>query len=90
MAAIAFILLRLMTSTGVGLAAVGLPLFLVPESSLAHKQIAQERAAQARPNSSMQRCMATWGRSAQMSKQEWKETCKRVIRDNPGLYGKPF
>ena len=90
MAAIAFILLRLTTSTGVGLAAVGLLLFLVPESSLAHMQIAQERAAQARPNSSMHRCMATWDRSAQMSKQEWKETCKRVIRDNPGLYGKPF
>jgi hypothetical protein len=40
--------------------------------------------------SAMKRCLATWDRSSQMSKQEWKKTCKRVVRENPGLYDKPF
>ena len=78
MAAIAFTLLRLTTApTAAGLAAVGLALFLVtlvqvPESSVAQVQDAQ-RAAKAKPSFSMHRCMATWDRSAQMSRQEWKE-----------------
>ena len=38
----------------------------------------------------MARCMATWDRSSQMSKREWKETCKRVVKNNPRLYNKPF
>ena len=40
--------------------------------------------------SPMARCMATWDRSSQMSKREWKQTCKRVVKNNPGLYNKPF
>jgi hypothetical protein len=95
MAAIAFTLFRLPPLATVGLAAVGLSIFLltlvqVPASSIAQVQVAQQRGAKAQPNSSMSRCMATWDRSAQMSKQEWKETCKRVIRENPGLYNKIF
>jgi hypothetical protein len=79
--------------TVAGLAAVGLPLFLVilvqfPDASCAQVQVAQEGAGKAA--SSMRRCMATWDRSAQISKQEWMETCKRVIRENPGLYNKSF
>jgi hypothetical protein len=38
----------------------------------------------------MSRCMATWGPSTQMSKQEWRATCKRVVKRHPGLYNKPF
>jgi hypothetical protein len=94
MVATIFALFRLTTApTAAGLAAVGLFVFLVtlmqfPDSSCAQVQVAQERAGNA--GSSMRRCMATWDRSAQMSKQEWKETCKRVIKQNPSLYGKPF
>lgn len=40
--------------------------------------------------SAMSRCLATWDRSSQMSKQEWKRTCQRVVKENPGLYNKPF
>jgi hypothetical protein len=40
--------------------------------------------------SPMARCMATWDRSSQMSKREWKETCKRVVKNNPRLYNKAF
>jgi hypothetical protein len=40
--------------------------------------------------SPMARCLATWDRSSQMSKREWKESCKRVVKSNPGLYNKPF
>jgi hypothetical protein len=40
--------------------------------------------------SAMSRCLATWDRSSQMSKQEWKKTCRRVVKQNPGLYDKPF
>ena len=77
------------------LAAVGLSVFLVtlvqvPEASIAQVQVAQQGAGKAGAKSAMTRCMATWDRSAQMSKQEWRDTCKRVIRDNPGLYGKSF
>ena len=40
--------------------------------------------------SPMSRCMATWDPSTQMSKQAWRETCKRMVKENPGLYSKPF
>jgi hypothetical protein len=38
--------------------------------------------------SPMSRCMATWGPSTQMSKQEWLATCKRVVKRHPDLYRK--
>ena len=38
----------------------------------------------------MSRCLATWDPTSQMSKQEWRQTCKRVVKENPGLYSKPF
>jgi hypothetical protein len=40
--------------------------------------------------SPMSRCLATWDRTSGMSKKEWKATCKRVVKENPGLYSKPF
>jgi hypothetical protein len=45
------------------------------------------RAESASP---MRRCLATWDRTSGMSKKEWKATCKRVVKRNPGLYSKPF
>jgi hypothetical protein len=45
------------------------------------------RAAGASPIS---RCLATWDRTSGMSKKQWKSTCKRVVKENPGLYSKPF
>lgn len=38
----------------------------------------------------MARCMATWDRTSQMSKREWRASCKRVVKTNPRLYNKPF
>ena len=43
-----------------------------------------------RATTPMARCMATWDRSSQMSKRVWKQTCRRVVKNNPGLYNKPF
>ena len=31
-----------------------------------------------------------WDRTNGMSKKEWKATCKRAVKKNPALYGKPF
>ena len=96
MIAITFAWFRpMMTLTAIAWAAVGLSTFLVtlaqvPGPSIAQVQVAQQRAGQAVAKSPMSRCMATWDRTAQMPKQEWKETCKRVIKENPGLYNKPF
>jgi hypothetical protein len=47
-------------------------------------------ASNVKAASDMSRCMATWDPSTQMSKQEWRETCKRTVKKNPGLYSKPF
>jgi hypothetical protein len=50
----------------------------------------QQGVSRVRATSPMARCLATWDRSTQMSKREWKETCRRVVKTNPGLYNKPF
>jgi hypothetical protein len=42
-----------------------------------------ESAGQAR----MRRCMQDWGPATQMTKREWKSTCKRVIKQQPGTFG---
>jgi hypothetical protein len=44
----------------------------------------------AESTSPISRCLATWDRTSGMSKKEWKATCKRVVKRNPGLYSKPF
>jgi|SRR5262245_23121308 len=43
-----------------------------------------------RAASPMSRCLATWDRTSGMSKKQWKATCRRVVKENPGLYSKPF
>ena len=50
----------------------------------------QESAWIVRAASPMNRCLATWDRTSGMSKRQWKTTCKRVVKENPGLYSKPF
>lgn len=82
-------------STAAGLATVGVSAFLftlvlAPGPSMAQAQVAQQKAGKVEGKSPMARCMDTWDRAAQMSKQEWKETCKRTIKENPGLYNKSF
>jgi hypothetical protein len=99
MVAAIFSLLRLMAMlTAVSLAAVGISVFLVSlvhaaEPSrplLAQAQVPQPRGGKAVAKSPMTRCMETWDRATQMSKQEWKESCKRTVKEYPGLYDKPF
>lgn len=59
----------------------------------AQAQSSQQKTAKGerpRPQSPMQRCITSWDRATQMSKQEWKETCKRTVKANPDLYGRPY
>ena len=81
--------------TAAGLAAVGASMFLLtlvhaPEASNAQAQVAQQKTDKAEAETPMSRCMATWDRATQMSKEEWRETCKRTIKENPDLYNKSF
>lgn len=48
------------------------------------------KSDKARLKSPMERCIATWDRATQMSKQEWRETCKRTVKEYPDLYGRPY
>lgn len=85
--------------TAINLAAVGIAVLL---NSLAYAQpgrssVAQlppqqksGKAANAETKSPMRRCIDSWDRGTQMSKQEWKETCKRTVKLNPDLYAKPY
>jgi hypothetical protein len=57
---------------------------------LVHVTAQRHNAEILRIVSPMARCLATWDRSSQMSKREWKQTCKRVVKNNPRLYSKPF
>ena len=50
----------------------------------------QQTLEKVRATSAMSRCLATWDRSSQMSRRVWRQTCKRVVKNNPGLYNKPF
>ena len=38
----------------------------------------------------MTRCLETWDRATHMSKQEWKETCKRTVKEYPEIFNKPY
>jgi hypothetical protein len=56
-------------------------------------QLVQQRSAKsdrAGLKTPMERCIATWDRATQMSKQEWKETCKRTVKEYPDLFRKPY
>jgi hypothetical protein len=35
----------------------------------------------------MRRCMQSWDPATQMSKAEWRATCRRVIIEQPGMFG---
>jgi hypothetical protein len=74
---------------GLSLLAFALPAGAAPASSLRPANL-QQGTLFVQAVSPMARCMATWDRSSQMSKREWKQTCKRVVKNNPGLYNKPF
>ena len=81
--------------TSVAVAAVGMFVFLItlvnaPAPSIAQGQDTQQKAGKVEAKTPMGRCMDTWDRASQMSKQEWRETCKRTIKENPGLYNKAF
>jgi len=54
------------------------------------KPYQQKNLQTVRATSAMARCLATWDRSSQMSRREWRQTCKRVVKNNPSLYNKPF
>src|SRR5262245_50964064 len=48
------------------------------------------RVIRAKSATALSRCLATWNNTSGMSRREWKQTCKRVVKQNPGLYSKPF
>ena len=84
----------------VGLTAVGLRLSLTvrgmlpatPVQVLAQAQVVQpkKKSTEDVDQTAMARCLETWDRATQMTKEEWRESCKRSIQENPGLYTKPF
>ena len=88
-------LLKSAIFTSVGVAGVGMSVFLIflahaPGPSIAQGQDTQQKAGKVEAKTPMGRCMDTWDRATQMSKEEWRESCRRSIRENPGLYTKPF
>jgi len=94
------ILRRTALFAAVALAVVGLTLSLTspghPQGAgrqvLAQAQVVppQKKSTEAVDESAMTRCMATWDRATQMSKEEYRESCKRSIKENPELFTKPF
>ena len=90
---------RTIVLAAVGLTAVGLAAFLTdplhaPDPRgpiLAQAQpVPSKKGTEEVDESAMTRCMDTWDRATQMSKEEWRESCKRTIKENPELYTKPF
>jgi hypothetical protein len=83
-------------STGVLMAGLALPPVGIaraepPQPRLGTASPQQQGVQRLRATTTpMARCLASWDRSTQMSKREWKETCRRVVKTNPGLYNKPF
>jgi hypothetical protein len=94
------ILRRTAVFAAVALAAVGLSLSLTspghPQSAsrqvLAQAQVVQpkKKSTEAVDESALTRCMDTWDRQTQMTKEEYRESCKRSIQENPELFTKPF
>ena len=84
----------------VALAAVGITLSLTspghPQGAsrqvLAQAQVVQpkKKSTEDVDQTAMARCLETWDRATQMTKEEWRESCRRSIQENPGLYTKPF
>ena len=84
----------------VGLTAVGLAAFLTDPRHAHEGQgpvLAQAQAVPPKKKSTedvdqtaLARCMDTWDRATQMTKEEYRESCKRSIQENPELFTKPF
>ena len=90
-------LVRLLTASVVALGAASLQLGsasaepVTPFLAQAPMQNREDAGVfRAKTATAMSRCLATWNRTSGMSKGEWKQTCKRVVKENPGLYSKPF
>jgi hypothetical protein len=89
---------RLVLILGVGVAAVGSSSPLLGSSALAGPPVAPFPAqdqedgdiVRVKAVTPLSRCLATWNNTSGMSKREWAQTCKRVVKQNPGLYSKPF
>ena len=91
---------RMIGVAAVGLTAVGLAAFLIDPlhvpgyagSVLEQAQVVQpkKKSTEDVDQTAMARCLETWDRATQMTKEEWRESCKRSIQENPGLYTKPF
>ena len=93
------LLRRTIALAAVALTAVGLTAFLAdpghtPGASgqvVAQAQVAPpKKSTEDVDQTALARCMDTWDRATQMTKEEWRESCKRSIKENPGLYTKPF
>jgi hypothetical protein len=56
------------------------------ESSASLVPAASQGKATAR-QARMRRCMQSWDPATQMSKREWKQSCQRVIIQQPGMFG---
>lgn len=97
-------LLRLVAMhTALSAAAVGIPVLFIgpihaaePDKSsitLAQAKVAQQTSTKTgnpETKSPMTRCLETWDRATHMSKQEWKETCKRTVKEYPEIFNKPY
>lgn len=71
------------------IAQAGRSLATEPSSSLSTQPQAGQSggsAAKAGSKGLMETCLASWDRATQMSKQEWKETCKRTVREYPDAF----
>jgi hypothetical protein len=91
---------RATTIAAVASTAVGLTSFLSGPvraasptgAALAQAQVVppKKKSTEAVDESALTRCMDTWDRQTQMTKEEYRESCKRSIQENPELFTKPF
>jgi hypothetical protein len=52
--------------------------------SVAQVQVQSGKSGKA--TTPMERCLEVWDPFTRMTKQEWRATCKRTVRDYPDLY----
>ena len=50
----------------------------------------QAAAKSDRTKTPMERCISNWDRATQMSKREWRETCRRTVKEYPDLFNKAY
>ncbi|HEU4378940.1 MAG TPA: hypothetical protein VFR73_10225 [Hyphomicrobiaceae bacterium] len=88
-------MLAAVASSAVGLAALQADPVRPTEdrgANLAQAQVVppKKKSTEDVDQTAMARCLETWDRATQMTKEEWRESCRRSIQQNPGLYTKPF